>query len=74
MKKIFTVLVISLCSGIFYASPLEEIKLKKGMKREVAEKLIADALGQKSAYNIYSMNREKEGKCNDGKTLLIVTY
>ena len=73
MKFIF-IIIAMLWVGILSASPLEEIKLEKGMKREKAEELIANALGEKSTYNIYSMNREKENKYNDKENLLIVNY
>jgi hypothetical protein len=74
MKNIYVILLIVIFAGCqAEKSPLQKIELKKGIKREKAEKLIESAIGKKSNYNVY-LDSSTEGKYTDKKTILIIQY
>ena len=55
-------------------SRLRQVKLVVGMKRVEAERLIAEATGVKSKYDLHAMDTSSEVRYSDGTTVLIVRY
>ncbi|MFA6174760.1 MAG: hypothetical protein WC701_13945 [Kiritimatiellales bacterium] len=56
------------------ASPLRHVKLAVGTTRLDAERIIADATGVKSKYDLYAMDTSLEVRYQDGSTVLLVHY
>ena len=70
-------LVIMIGCTAIYADKVKSLKrvpLSIGMKRAAAERLIEQATGIKSTYDIYSMDISPEVKYQMGTTILIVRY
>ncbi|MCY2928884.1 MAG: HEAT repeat domain-containing protein, partial [Planctomycetota bacterium] len=55
-------------------SRLAQVKLAVGMSRLEAERLIAQATGVKSKYDLYAMDTSSEVRYSDGTVILIVRY
>ena len=55
-------------------SRLAQVKLAVGMQRLEAERLIAQATGLKSKYDLYAMDTSSEVRYSDGTVTLIVRY
>ena len=55
-------------------SGLRKVNLVAGMKRLDAERIIADATGVKSKYDLYAMDASREVRYRDGTTVLVVRY
>ena len=55
-------------------SPLRQVKLAVGMKRLEAERVIAEATGVKSGYDLHAMDTSREVRYRDGSTVLVVRY
>lgn len=53
---------------------LRRVRLSVGMKRLEAERVIAEATGVKSRYDLHAMDTSREVRYRDGSTVLVVRY
>jgi hypothetical protein len=56
------------------AAPLRHVKLSQGMARLEAERLIAEATGTTSTYDVHAMDTSTEVRYRDATTVLVVVY
>ena len=68
------VLILGCTAAHRQESLLRSVPLSEGMPRADAERLIAQATGRKSTYDLYAMDTSSEVRYRDGGAVLVVRY